>query len=307
MTHQDVKRPYVTSADGTRLAVFESGNPEGPVVVAVHGYPDNHSVWHGVAAELGDRFRVVTYDVRGAGDSDKPTGRAAYKMDRLAEDFRAVIDEVSPDAPVHLLTHDWGSIQSWGPVTDPTFADRIASFTSISGPSMDYAGVWMQDLRAHAGASLRQLVASYYMVLFQIPRLPERLVGLPFVQRGVDRVELQGRADAATAEPLERGQADLTNGINLYRANVMQRVLRPKPLRTTVPTLVLAPVDDPFSRLRVSTEAPVPFVDDLTVIEIPGIHWVVTARPDLVAMHVAEFVTPRQPQPQAKRRKQAQP
>ena len=289
MAHQDVKRSEVTSPDGTRIAVFESGNPDGPVLVAVHGYPDNHTVWDGIAAELADRCRVVVYDVRGAGDSDKPTGRAAYRMDRLAEDFRAVIDAVSPDAPVHLLAHDWGSIQSWGPVTDPSFADRIASFVSISGPSMDYAGAWLRD-RSHLGASLSQLLHSYYMFLFQIPRLPERLVKLDFVEKGIARAELSGRDDAATATPLARAYPDKANGINLYRANVMQRVLRPRPLRTAVPTLVLAPVDDPFAGAAVATGAPVPFVDDLTVIEIPGSHWVVTARPDLVAMHVREFL-----------------
>lgn len=306
MTHPAVKHPYlrrpsVTSADGTRLAVFESGNPQGPVLVAVHGYPDNHTVWDGVAAELGDRFRVITYDVRGAGESDHPTGRAAYRMDRLAEDFRAVIDDVSPDAPVHLLAHDWGSIQSWGPVTDPSFADRIASFTSISGPSLDYAGVWMQDVRAHPLGALRQLLASYYMLLFQIPALPEKLVGLDFVARGIDQVELAGRADASSAAPIERTHADKANGINLYRANILARVLRPKPRRTLVPVLVLAPVDDPFARLAVSTEAPVPFVDELTVTEIPGSHWVVTARPDLVALHVKEFVDRLQPVPASPR------
>src|SRR3954452_2767040 len=110
MTTPFVNVQSVQSADGTRLAVFESGNPAGPVLVAVHGYPDNHTTWDGIAAELGDRYRVITYDVRGAGASDKPTGRAAYKMTLLAQDFRAVIDAVSPAAPVHLLAHDWGSI-----------------------------------------------------------------------------------------------------------------------------------------------------------------------------------------------------
>ncbi len=286
---QSVQRPSVTSADGTRLAVFESGNPEGPVIVAVHGYPDNHTVWDGIAAELSDTFRIITYDVRGAGDSDKPTGRAGYRMDRLSEDFRAVIDDVSPDAPVHLLAHDWGSIQSWGPVTDPVLAPRIASFVSISGPSLDYAGVWLRD-RAHVGASLSQVAKSYYMFLFQIPRLPEKLLGLDAVEQGITRVEMLGRADAATAVPVARALADRTNGINIYRANVLSRVLRPKPRRTTVPTLVLAPVDDPFAGAAISTGAPAPFVDDLTVVEIPGSHWVVTARPDLVAMHVREFL-----------------
>ncbi len=59
--------------------MHESGNPEGPVLVALHGFPDNHPVWDGVAAELGDEFRFVTYDVRGAGESDKPTATSAYR------------------------------------------------------------------------------------------------------------------------------------------------------------------------------------------------------------------------------------
>ena len=287
MTQTFVKT--VTSADGTRLAVFESGNPAGPVVVAVHGYPDNHTVWDGIATELGDRYRVISYDVRGAGESDKPTRRTAYRIERLTEDFAAVIDDVSPDSPVHLLAHDWGAIQSWGPVTDPAFRGRIATHTSISGPSMDYAGAWLRD-RSHLGATASQLLHSYYMFLFQIPRLPERLVRLAFVERGIARVELLGRPDADSATPVVRGIADKTNGINLYRANVLQRVTRPNPQRTFVPTQVLAPVDDPFAGVAVATGAPVPYVDDLTVVEIPGSHWVVTARPDLIAMYVHDFI-----------------
>lgn len=289
MTHPFTKLAVVRSADGTRLAVFEAGNPEGPVVVALHGFPDNHSVWDGLAAELGDRFRVIAYDVRGAGESDKPTARAAYRLDRLSEDFRAVIDGVSPDAPVHLVAHDWGSIQSWRSMTDPSFTERVATFTSISGPALDYCAVWMRD-RKNAGASARQLLSSYYMFLFQLPVLPEQLLSRKFVERGIARVEMLGRADAANAVPLTRDLADRTNGINLYRANAADLMLRPKPARTRVPTLVLVPVDDPFARARVAAEAPVPWVDDLTVIEIPGSHWVVTARADLVAMHVADYI-----------------
>src|SRR3954447_14444543 len=115
---------FATSADGVRIAVHESGRPDGPVLVAVHGYPDNHHVWDGVATELADDVRFVAYDVRGAGDSDKPSGRAAYRMERLRDDLAAVLDLVSPDAPVHLLGHDWGSIQLWDPVSEPRFAGR---------------------------------------------------------------------------------------------------------------------------------------------------------------------------------------
>lgn len=267
---------FVTSTDGVRLAVHESGNPDGPVLVAVHGFPDNHEVWDGVAAELGDHFRVVAYDVRGAGSSDKPTGRAAYRIERLADDLLTVLDEVSPDEPVHLLAHDWGSMQVWEPLAEARFASRVATFTSISGPSLDHAGVWLRD-RRHLAASLRQLLASTYMVLFQVPWLPELVLRHAPVER------VAGHA-------FRRSTADKTNGINLYRANVLRRVLRPRPPRLALPVLVLAPVDDPYSQLATATESPVPYVADLTVERIPGSHWVVTQSPALVAARVRAYV-----------------
>jgi pimeloyl-ACP methyl ester carboxylesterase len=269
---------FVTSTDGVRLAVHEYGDRDGPVIVAVHGFPDNHHVWDRVAAELAD-FRVVAYDVRGAGESDKPAHRAAYRIPQLADDLAAVLDEVSPGAPVHLLGHDWGSMQLWEPLSDPRFAHRVATFTSISGPSPDHAGAWLRD-RRHVGASLRQALASTYMVLFQVPRVPEAVLRRAPVERVIGR-------------SFRRSSADKTNGINLYRANMPSRVLRPRPARVTVPVQVLAPVDDPYSRLATATQAPVPYVDDLAVEEIPGGHWVVTEDPALIASRVRTFVEER--------------
>ena len=107
----------VTSTDGVRLQVYESGQAAGPTVVCVHGYPDDHTLWAGVATELAPRYHVVSYDVRGAGESGKPRNREAYRLDQLARDLAAVIDAVSPDRPVHLLAHDWGAVQAWHALT----------------------------------------------------------------------------------------------------------------------------------------------------------------------------------------------
>lgn len=65
----------VTASDGVRLAVHEHPGPAGaPVILCVHGFPDDHRVWDRAAARLAaqGRFRVVTYDVRGSGGSDAP-------------------------------------------------------------------------------------------------------------------------------------------------------------------------------------------------------------------------------------------
>jgi pimeloyl-ACP methyl ester carboxylesterase len=269
-------RQFVTSTDGIRLAVHESGRADGPVVVAVHGFPDNHAVWEGLARELGDEFRFVRYDVRGSGDSDKPSGRAAYRIDRLSDDLAAVLDVVSPDEPVHLIGHDWGSVQLWQPLSEPRFAGRVASFTSISGPSLDHIGAWARK-RRRALPQLRQLLASTYVAAFQLPVLPEAVMSRVPVER-------------VAGHSFARSRADKTNAINLYRANVVPRLLRPSPGRVKQPVLVLVPEGDPYLRRETVTEAPAPYVDDLTIEDVAGGHWVVSEQPGLVAARFRAFV-----------------
>ncbi len=82
------------------LAVHESGNPDGPTVLLVHGWPDTHHLWNGVAEELGVDFRVVSYDTRGQGESSDPGSVEAFALEELAADVLAVADAVSPDTPV---------------------------------------------------------------------------------------------------------------------------------------------------------------------------------------------------------------
>ncbi len=89
-------------------------------------------------------FRVVAYDTRGQGDSVTAAPDRAFTLDVLADDLTAVIDAVSPDVPVHVVGHDWGSIQSWEAVCRPGAEERIASFTSISGPNLAHVAAWVR-------------------------------------------------------------------------------------------------------------------------------------------------------------------
>lgn len=261
-----------TSTDGTELAIYESGTHSGPTVVAVHGYPDDHTVWDGVAAELAGRFRVVTYDVRGAGASAAPDRGDGYGIDRLVDDLVAVLVAVAPSGTVHLVGHDWGSVQAWPALDDPRLAGRIASFTSVSGPSLDHAGVWFRDARAHPRPALRQLAHSYYTLLFQLPGVPEAAIRAGLIERTIGR----------------RSKRDQRNGLNLYRAN-MRRAARPRPGQIGVPVQVLAPARDRYVSAAFAKQAPRPFVADLRVRDLAGGHWVVRQRPEVVARCIAEF------------------
>jgi len=263
--------------DGVRIAVQERGAAEAPTVVAVHGYPDDHRVWDGVADDLAADHRFVTYDVRGAGASDAAPDRAGYRLDRLAADLAAVLDAVSPDRPVHLLGHDWGAIQAWHAVTTPAFAERVTSFTSVSGPCLDHLADWFR--RAPRTATLRQASKSWYTLLFRMPVVPE--LGW--------RSGLFGRVAARTQRMPRPVVRDAVNGLELYRANIAETMAAPAIRRTGVPVQVIAPRRDSFVSVSLQRSAE-PFADDFTMREIEGGHWVVRHRPELIADPVRAFV-----------------
>lgn len=268
----DTVRAGLVLGDGLRLMVREQGDPGRPTVVLVHGYPDNSSIWDGVADRLADRFHVVRYDVRGTGGSEAPTDRDGYRLDRLAADLAAITRFVSPREPVHLVAHDWGSIQAWHAVTDPRYATLFASYTSISGPSLHHIDAWMRGQLTHLRLRpvLRQLAHSWYIGFFQLPRLPELAWRSPV---------LRGRLHAETR--------DAINGLELYRANFLGEPHRGE-RRTSVPVQQIALAKDPFVTTPL-LDAAEPFCDQLWRRPLPYSHWAPRTHPAAVAALVTEF------------------
>src|SRR4051794_1512347 len=272
----------VAASDGVPLAVYAEGDPAAAsTVLAVHGYPDTASMWDGVARRLADGHRVLRYDVRGTGRSGAPASRSGYRLEQLAEDALAVLTATEPDRPVHLLGHDWGSVQGWYFLTSARLAGRFASFTSISGPSLEHVRPWLvEELRAgRPGPVLRQLAHSSYIPFFLLPVLPElawrtglfeRLLGSP-------------RAGAQRALP------DKLHGLQLYRANLLRRP-RGEPRQIDVPVQVLAPSHDRYVGPELQLTAPRRYVRRLSGRPVPGGHWLPVSKPDLVASAVADFI-----------------
>lgn len=289
MTDPSTTQPSrtLTATDGVTLAVYEAGAPDGPAVVLIHGYPDDHRVWDGVVALLSDRFRVVTYDVRGAGRSGRPATTAGYRLEQLVTDLGTVLAATAPGG-AHVLAHDWGSIATWDAVTDPATAAGIDSFTSISGPSLDMLGVWLRQLRHHPRAAVTQLRMSAYTLAFQLPTVPELAVRAGLVARVVAASSRAGEPADTPTHTVAR--ADAIDGIGLYRANLARRVLRPRPRPAAVPVQVLAPVGEVNIHVAAQTDAPAPFTPDLRVHRIGGNHWVITQHPALVVKHFTAFI-----------------
>lgn len=280
----------VQSGD-VELAVKVYGEAGKPVVVLVHGYPDSSHVWNKVVGPLSARYRVAAYDVRGAGESTAPMHTKAYELEHLVADLAAVVDTVSPDKPIHLVAHDWGSIQSWEAVTTGRLKGRIASYTSISGPSLDHAGYWvMQRLRSGAPADVAklatQLLHSWYIGAFHLP------LAAPMAWKlGLDQLwpKLLERMEGIRTEGVASQVKDGTHGLNLYRANVGQRLLAPRERRTSVPVQLVVPTRDRFVTLELLEDVG-QWVDQLWRRDVAAGHWLQLSHPELVMRYVSEFV-----------------
>lgn len=280
---------HTVSSGEVDLAVRTGGNASGPTLVMVHGFPDTQEMWDPLAERLSTDHYVITYDVRGAGGSTTPSHRDGYRTGRLVDDLVAVLDAVAPTGPVHLLGHDWGSVQLWDAVTsegtDDRLRGRLASFTSISGPSLDHFGDFMRTARrtGHGKDALRQAAHSWYIAAFHVPYVPEwvfRRFGSR-LRRSLNRSQHLGD-DPHWALTFA---ADGMNGVNLYRANAFDRMRRGRPASTTVPVQVLVPVHDDFLIPALYHRLP-RFVENLTMHEMDAGHWVARTHPDGVAERV---------------------
>ncbi|WP_024803447.1 SDR family oxidoreductase [Nocardia sp. BMG51109] len=274
------------------LAVYEYGAPNAETVVLVHGWPDDHHLWDRVVPLLANRFHVVAYDTRGHGRSTRTARTQDYRLDRFAADFFAVADAVSPDEPVHVLAHDWGSVEMWEAVCEPRAADRIASFTSVSGPNLDHMGKWMRAKlsRGAMWGPFTQLLSSTYTFLFMTPGVPKVVLRPLSMEKVWQRfVGLMNETSPRNVALGPTFRADFFDGMRIYRANILQRVLNPRERRTEVPVQLI------IARRDVAVR-PAGYADTrqwaprLWRREVGGGHWLPFSHPELLATATTELV-----------------
>ncbi|MCV7078225.1 SDR family oxidoreductase [Mycobacterium szulgai] len=245
---------FVDSADGTRIAVYEEGNPEGPTVVLVHGFPDSHVLWDGVVPLLAQRFRIIRYDNRGVGLSSAPKPVSAYTMARFADDLGAVIGELSPGQPVHVLGHDWGSVGVWEYLHRPGAGDRVASFTSVSGPSQDQLvnyvlGGLRRPWRPRTFArAISQALRLSYMVLFSIPVLAPLVLRVMLSSAAARRKMVDNIPDDQIHHS-DRLASDAAHSVKTYPANYFRSFSGNRRVQVVdVPVQLIVNTRDPYVR-----------------------------------------------------------
>lgn len=106
---EPVREYDIRGGGGVMLRAHEWGRPDGPAILFVHGWSQCDMCWDAqVRSPLAERFRMVTFDNRGHGMSEKPFDGGCYADERLwAQDLAAVIEQTRLDRPV-LVAWSYG-------------------------------------------------------------------------------------------------------------------------------------------------------------------------------------------------------
>lgn len=269
------------SANDLIFAADSAGEGE-TVALLLHGFPECRQSWRGqlpALAALG--WRAVAPDLRGYGGSSRPSGRDAYRIERLVEDVAALFEALGAKRRV-LIGHDWGGAIAWA--------------AALAGVPLDGLVILNAPHPARFREALKtweQRRRSWYMVFFQLPWLPERLLtrghGRPLVR------DLQRQSEHFPPELLDTMRRNVTAPgaatamLNYYRAN-LQRIAEARPLPVlTVPTLLIWGEDDIYLSPALASGLE-PLVADLTVRRLPGVsHWVQQDAPEAVNAMIAEW------------------
>jgi pimeloyl-ACP methyl ester carboxylesterase len=130
-------RSESASVNGVSLHYWIGGDPNGKPVLLWHGFLGTSYTWHKVMPLLADAgYSILVPDMRGYGDSDKPTGNDGYDGIGLAEEFRSLVQQIGFAAgrPLTLVAHDMGAPPAllWA----ANHPEEIAGLLYIEAPVM---------------------------------------------------------------------------------------------------------------------------------------------------------------------------
>jgi pimeloyl-ACP methyl ester carboxylesterase len=276
----------VRSVGGVRLHCVESGS--GPLVVLLHGFPEFWYSWrHQIPALARAGFHVVAPDLRGYNDSDRPADVSSYRVSSLVEDIAGLIEDAGAGR-AYLVGHDWGGVIAWRVAAlRPGLVRRIAI---LNAP---HPAAYREELRRNPGQWLR----SSYILLFQLPWLPERLLGtanLALLERAWRRQPVHPGAfsaqDIAAYKQALGRPGGLRGPLHYYRAALRHpQDLSASPQSIDVPSLLIWGERDPYLSPSLPERA-TRWVSDLRIERIPDAsHWVQNDVPDRVNRLLIDF------------------
>jgi pimeloyl-ACP methyl ester carboxylesterase len=210
-----------------------AGPLDGQAVLLVHGFPDDRHGWDRQILPLAEAgFRVIAIDQRGCGEAGDGTSRRSYAVSSLVDDAGAALDALEIEH-AHLVGHDWGGVVGWtAAIENRPWLDRLA-IVNVPHPA-----VFARFVRTHPGQMLR----SWYMLAFQVPRLPELALGARDAALLSRVVTASSTRAAFTPEDLSRYRSMWSRPGRIGSMLDWYRAARASPIprgRVSVPTLIV--------------------------------------------------------------------
>ncbi|HSR32322.1 MAG TPA: alpha/beta hydrolase [Anaerolineae bacterium] len=261
------------------------------LVLCLHGFPESAISWrHQMQPLAQSGYRVWAPDLRGYGETARPTGIEAYSIESLMEDVSGLLDAAQMKRAI-LVGHDWGGIIAW--YYAMRHPSRVEALVIMNAP---HPACFEREVRRW-----RQLRRSWYMGFFQMPRLPELalsagrgyVIGQIFERMALDRTHMPNDVvDVYRQQVCEPGA--LTAMINYYRAAFRgggawrQRSLGYQ--KITIPTLVIWGLQDQ-ALVAHNLDGLSEWVTDLTVMTMADAgHFVHEDKPEQVTRHLLTWL-----------------
>ena len=288
---EKIEKQYINVAKNINIAICSKG--AGPPLLLLHGYPQTGYMWHKIAPRLAEDFTVVVADLRGYGDSDKPTSsedHAVYSKRAMAADMMTVMTALG-HSQFFIAGHDRG-----GRVAHRLARDYPQAVTKLAVLDIAPTAMMYDTTDMH-------FATSYYhwFFLIQPAPFPETLIGSDpkfFLEskmqhRGKDRT-------AITNDAFDEYLRCFSNPDTIhascedYRASAsidLEHDAADVELKLNIPLLVLwgatAMVGNKYDMLCAWREV----ATDVTGFAVPGGHYLPEESPDETYQALMDFFT----------------
>ncbi|RWS24678.1 epoxide hydrolase 4-like protein [Leptotrombidium deliense] len=282
LTDETLGKHEFISLKDIRLHYVANGNPENPMMILLHGFPEFWFSWRHQLKAFSDDYYVVAVDLRGYGDSEKPAGKQNYTTSKICADIEQFITALGRKKVV-VVGHDWGGAIAWRFAS--SYPEMVLKLIILNAPHpTNFSEVLLSDLK--------QFLMSWYMFFFQLPLLPELL----FISRDFNLLTSLF-SQIATDEEIEAYKYSfskpgaITCPINYYRANIGSSNFSNKKCIIESPTLVIWGENDTALSLQLASGAAKYVNNSFTVRMIEnGSHFIQIHKPEIVNKHMRDFL-----------------
>ncbi|HMV44880.1 MAG TPA: alpha/beta fold hydrolase [Leptospiraceae bacterium] len=295
-----MKSYYIDSEDVKLHVLAEDLKENKETILFLHGYPDTSSSWTKQFEYFKDKFRIAAFDLRGIKNPFQDTIPTNFQMENLMQDLDSVIEFlVGSNGKVHLVGHDWGAGIGWSYISDPSHLHRVFTFTAISCPHPrifynNAIGKLFSGNFSEIQKSLEQISKSWYMILFQIPVIPELIWSTftePLWQKVMSVSSLPANDELLNLEKDRILDATIGN-INIYRGILQNGGFHLPELpqeKVTLPISVIIPEND-IALSPIVYEGTKEYFPNAELQILQANHWVHREKPYHVNQIIEKFL-----------------